>query len=120
MAANRTFQLTAHPFKSPTRGSCAYESGDTSSRNAILFVGGLTDGPHTVGYTRQLSKALEDRRDLDYSLFEIRIRSSFIGFGTSSLSNDVEDISSLVKYLRSIGRKKIILMGHSTGTQVRL
>ena len=40
------------------------------------------------------------------------------GFGTSSLAEDVEDISALVEYLRSIGKKKIILHGHSTGCQV--
>lgn len=120
MATNRTFSVTVHPYKSPTRASCAYEQGDTSSLNALVFIGGLTDGPHTVSYIRTLAKALEERRDLSYSVFEIRMRSSFQGFGTSSLLNDVEDISSLVKYLRSIGRKKIILMGHSTGTQVRL
>lgn len=119
MATNRTFSVTVHPYKSPTRASCAYEQGDTLSLNALVFIGGLTDGPHTVSYIRTLAKALEERRDLSYSVFEIRMRSSFQGFGTSSLLNDVEDISSLVKYLRSIGRKKIILMGHSTGTQVR-
>jgi pimeloyl-ACP methyl ester carboxylesterase len=30
----------------------------------------------------------------------------------------VEDISALVKYLRSIGKQKIVLFGHSTGCQV--
>lgn len=118
MATNRAFQVTVHPYKSPTRGSCAYEQGDASSKNALVFIGGLTDGPHTTSFIRVLAKALEERRDLDYSIFEIRMRSSFQGFGTSSLMNDVEDISSLVKYLRSIGREHIVLMGHSTGTQV--
>lgn len=112
------FSATVHPFPSPTRQSCAYEIGPKSARNAIVFIGGLTDGPHTVPHVRHLAEKLETTGDLDYSVFEIRMRSSFIGFGTSSLKNDVEDISALVKYLRSMGKQKILLYGHSTGCQV--
>ncbi|KAJ3496767.1 hypothetical protein NLG97_g2415 [Lecanicillium saksenae] len=117
MAAPAPFTLTAHPYKSRVNGSCAYELGPTTAKNAIIFIGGLFDGPHTVGYTRTVAKFVEEAQDLDYSIFEIRMRSSFIGFGKSSLKNDVEDISALVKYLRSIGREKIVLFGHSTGCQ---
>lgn len=52
-------------------------------------------------------------------MFEFRLTSSFNGFGFARLADDVADISALVKYLRSIGRQKIVLMGHSTGCQVR-
>ena len=118
MAPEGAFQVTVHPYNSPTRGSCAYEHGDTSSRNALIFIGGLSDGPHTTEYVRIVGNKLLRRIDLSYSVFEIRMRSSFNGFGCSSLKNDVEDISSLVRYLRGIGREKIVLMGHSTGCQV--
>ena len=113
------FPVTVHPYLSAVRGACAYEQGNTSAQNAVVFIGGLGDGPHTVPYIRTLAKHLQGKAsNLDYSVFEIRIRSSFIGFGTSNLTEDVQDISSLVKYLRGIGRKKIVLFGHSTGTQV--
>lgn len=112
------FPLVAHPYRSPTRAACAYETGSTASRNAIVFIGGLRDGPHTVPYIRSVSDRLEKETDLSYSVFEIRMRSSFDGFGFSTLSDDVQDISSLVSYLRSIGREKIVLFGHSTGCQV--
>ncbi|UNI21360.1 hypothetical protein JDV02_007356 [Purpureocillium takamizusanense] len=111
------FQVLVHPYHAPERGTCAYELGDPSSKNAIIFIGGLGDGPHSTPYIRVVAKHLEDARELDYSVFEIRLRSSFIGYGTSSLEEDVEGISALVKYLRSIGRKKIVLFGHSTGCQ---
>lgn len=114
------FPILAHPYASPVVGAVAYEMGNTNARNAVIFVGGLTDGPHSVPYIRTVARTLEACDDLDYSLFEIRIRSSFIGFGTSSLFNDVEDISSLVTYLRSIDREKVVLFGHSTGCQVRI
>jgi len=45
------------------------------------------------------------------------MRSSYTGFGYSSLANDAADISSLVTYLRTLGKTKIVLLGHSTGCQ---
>ncbi|KAF4976408.1 hypothetical protein FZEAL_6919 [Fusarium zealandicum] len=117
MAPSGPFSVTVHPYESQCRASCAYEIGLASARNAIIFIGGLTDGPHTIPYTRLLAQYLEEAKELSYSCFEIRMRSSFIGFGISNLSNDVEDISALVKYLRGIGKEKIVLFGSSTGCQ---
>lgn len=45
------------------------------------------------------------------------MRSSYTGWGYSSLKDDVADIAALVKYLRGKGKEKIVLMGHSTGCQ---
>lgn len=114
------FSVLVHPFPSPTPNSCAYEQqcGKAAPQNAVLFIGGLGDGPHTIPYVRSLAEQLEKSTDLNYSIFEFRMTSSFGGFGTSSLKQDVRDISSLVEYLRSIGRRKIVLFGHSTGCQV--
>lgn len=120
MADSKPFSVKVHPYPSKeVRQACAYELGSSSSRNALLFVGGLGDGPHTVPYIRTVAAKIEATTSLSYSVFEIRIRSSFSGFGWTSLANDVEDISAAVKYLRSIGKEKIVLMGHSTGSQVR-
>ncbi|CAI6082377.1 unnamed protein product [Clonostachys chloroleuca] len=111
------FSLTAHPYRSPAGKNCAYELGKNTAQNALVFLGGLGDGPHTTPYVRFMARYLETQPDLDYSVFEIRMRSSFEQWGTSSLQEDVEDASALVKYLREKGRNKIILMGHSTGCQ---
>ncbi|KAK1999841.1 DUF1749-domain-containing protein [Colletotrichum falcatum] len=111
-----TFFCTVHPYESPTSHASAYEIGPSQASNAILFIGGLGDGPHTVFYTKTLATHL-DQTGQDWSIFEIRMRSSFSGYGYSSLENDVEDISALVRYLRGIGKKKVVLMGHSTGCQ---
>lgn len=118
MASEGPFPLLAHPFRSPARGVVAYEMGNTAAKNALVFIGGLKDGPHSTPYIRAVARRLEKTPELGYSVFEARIRSSFDGFGTSTLAHDVQDISALVKYLRSIGRDKIILFGHSTGCQV--
>lgn len=117
MDSGEPFTVTVHPFPSRTRKNCAYELGNTNAKNALVFIGGLKDGPHTTPYIRTVARHLDESKTLDYSTFEIRMRSSFLGFGTSSLKNDVEDISGLVKYLRGKGKEKIVLMGHSTGTQ---
>lgn len=42
--------------------------------------------------------------------------SAYTGFGTSSLDVDVDEISLLVQHLRP-SHKKIVIMGHSTGSQ---
>ncbi|KAL6901052.1 DUF1749 domain-containing protein [Trichoderma evansii] len=114
MNANAPFPVTVHPYRP---GYAAYETGPAGRKNAIVFIGGLGDGPHSVQYLRTVAKHLEEAKDLSYSLFEFRLRSSFSGFGTGSLADDVADISTLVKYLRSIGKSKVVLFGHSTGCQ---
>lgn len=112
------FPVTVHPYTSPTPYSCAYELGSSRAQNALVFIGGLGDGPHTVPYIRTIAKQLEFTKKLSYSVFELRMTSSFSAFGYSRLSDDVKDISALVRYLRGIGKRKIVLMGHSTGCQV--
>ncbi|KAL2752611.1 hypothetical protein ACRALDRAFT_2112623 [Sodiomyces alcalophilus JCM 7366] len=110
------YPVIVHPFESHYKGARAYELGATGSKNAIIFIGGLGDGPHTVPFVRPLATHLEET-GAGYSVFEIRMRSSFTGYGYSSLENDVEDIASLVRYLRGIGKEKVVLLGHSTGSQ---
>ncbi|KAJ4339157.1 hypothetical protein N0V95_007842 [Ascochyta clinopodiicola] len=117
MTSPHPFSVTVHPFTSPTPNACAYERSDGPSRNALVFVGGLTSGPHTdLALLNSVFGALSDAK-LGYSVWEFRMRSSFTGFGYSSLANDVEDIAALVRYLKGLGKKKVVLMGSSTGCQ---
>lgn len=118
-AVEEPFQVLVHLYRSPTRGSCAYEMGNPSSRNAVIFIGGLSDGPHTTAYTRTVARRLQAASELSYSVFEVCMKSSFVGYGTASLRSDVEDLTALVKHLRALGRDKIVLFGHSTGCQAR-
>ncbi|KAH7041028.1 duf1749 domain-containing protein [Microdochium trichocladiopsis] len=112
------FTTRVHHYRSPhTPYATAYEIGLPDAQNAYVFIGGLGDGPHTVPYPRAVAKHLESLPDLSYSVFEIRMKSSFDGWGCSSLVHDVEEISALVKYIRGLGRQKIVLNGHSTGCQ---
>jgi hypothetical protein len=111
----KPFLVTVHPFTSPTPSSCAYERGNVLSRNALVFLGGLTSGPHTSHQTERIVEVFQAHPELDYSLWEFRMRSSYTGFGFSSLANDAEDLAALVAYLKSIGKDKVVLLGSSTG-----
>ncbi|EHK21091.1 uncharacterized protein TRIVIDRAFT_51661 [Trichoderma virens Gv29-8] len=114
MNINAPLPVTVHPYRPDY---AAYETGSVRRKNAIIFIGGLGDGPHSVQYLRTVARHLEEAENLSYSLFEFRIRSSFSGFGTGSIADDVADISTFVKYLRSISKDKVVLFGHSTGCQ---
>ncbi|KAK0732472.1 hypothetical protein B0T21DRAFT_334657 [Apiosordaria backusii] len=113
------FKVVVHPLpEEPSESShvlrlTAYEYEPFSSPNALVFIHGLTAGPHTTGHTH-LQAALPS----DYSIWELRMRSSYSGWGYSSLDNDVRDLARLVRYLcDDLKKEKIVLMGASTGCQ---
>ncbi|KAF3042970.1 hypothetical protein E8E12_009380 [Didymella heteroderae] len=45
------------------------------------------------------------------------MRSSYTGWAHSTLDNDATDIAAFVAYLKRLGKKRIVLMGSSTGCQ---
>lgn len=97
--------------------------------NALVFIGGLGDGPHTIPYVRYLASHLlsssqpsasspSPSSSARYSVFEARLSSAFSAFGYASLAQDARELADLVRYLRrGLGRRKVVLMGHSTGCQ---
>ncbi|KAK0621384.1 duf1749 domain-containing protein [Bombardia bombarda] len=121
-----TFPVTVHLYRTgprASRDSCAYEYGIPSSSpspppsNALIFIGGLGDGPHGVPYVRSIAKKLEASK-ANWSVFEVRLSSAYSGFGFGSLMRDVEEISYFVAYLRNqLDKTKAVLLGHSTGCQ---
>lgn len=108
----------AFEFTSPSNSKAS------NKQNSLIFVGGLTDGFCTVPYVAELAAALEDT---EWSLFSILLTSSYNGFGVSSLDRDVEEIGQCVRYIRNLmaarlpgappKHGKIVVMGHSTGSQ---
>ncbi|KAK4239787.1 hypothetical protein C8A03DRAFT_13861 [Achaetomium macrosporum] len=87
------------------------------ARNALVFIGGLGDGPHTIPYVRALAERLFSSCP-PYSVFEARLTSAFTAFGYGSLAQDAREIADLVRYLRTgLGTRRVVLMGHSTGCQ---
>ena len=102
------YPVTVHPFSSAARWSCAYERGDPASRNALVYISGLTGGPHAIDLST-IDAALRKETKLSYGVWEFRMRSSYNGFGYSSLVNDREDTESFVRYLRGLGRERVVL-----------
>jgi acetyl esterase/lipase len=65
-------------------------------------------------YVARLSSELND---IKWSLCQLHMRSSYTGFGTGSLNRDLEDLCDAVRYLNASGKQRVVLMGHSTGSQ---
>jgi pimeloyl-ACP methyl ester carboxylesterase len=123
------FPVLVHPYDD--NSAVAYEhiftpSSSSSSppppANAIIFIAGLGEGPHDISFVRpvaeRIASVVGSSPPGGWSVFECRLRSSFGGYAFASLRDDAEDLAELVRYLKGIGRKKIVLMGHSTGSQV--
>lgn len=92
--------------------------------NLLIFIGGLGDGLATVPYVRPVADALDK---LGWSTVEILTRSSFQGWGSGTLERDNKDVLAAITYFKNLPlaadgkngqeERKIVLMGHSTGSQ---
>lgn len=115
--AKHQVEPVAGVIHSYAHNKIAFEFAPQGNKKVVVFVAGLMDGLMTVPYLPHLAIALSK---VGYSLIQIEITSSHIGWGTGSLSRDSNEIAQLVNYLRSEigGAREIIgLMGHSTGCQ---
>lgn len=102
-------------IQAPRLTAFEFTSSNTNKPNSILFVGGLTDGLGTVPYVAPLAKALEPT---GWSLFHVLLSSSYGGWGVGSLDQDIEEIGQCVKYVQEYKKNgKVVVMGHSTGSQ---
>ncbi|KAH8695330.1 hypothetical protein BGW36DRAFT_398581 [Talaromyces proteolyticus] len=99
-----------------------YVKPNTPSRpHSLVFVGGLGDGLGTVPYLKTLSAAVANTQ---WSLFSLILNSSYEMWGMGRLGRDVEDIAQGVEYITKYKKSllpdqapKIVVMGHSTGSQ---
>ncbi|RUP48251.1 hypothetical protein BC936DRAFT_144790 [Jimgerdemannia flammicorona] len=93
----------------------AFESGDRNSGNSLVFIAGLTDGYNAVPYLPMLNAALEHT---GWSLIQVTLSSSYLGYGINSLQQDCEELNVLVRYLvEKREKQKVVFLGHSTGCQ---
>lgn len=91
----------------------AFESGVLNSNKTIIFVGGLGDGYSAVPYLPLLNENIEK---LGYSLIQIQMTSSYVGYGNVTLSEDASELDDLITYLKQVKKKQVIfIIGHSTG-----
>ncbi|KAJ5166196.1 Fusarinine C esterase sidJ [Penicillium canariense] len=87
--------------------------------HSILFVGGLGDGLATTSYMSDLVRALQPT---EWSLFTLNLTSSYQSWGLGHLDRDTNEIAQCLNYIKDyktskFGTGKIVLMGHSTGSQ---
>ncbi|KAI7975777.1 hypothetical protein EIK77_005527 [Talaromyces pinophilus] len=87
--------------------------------HSLVFIGGLGDGLCTVPYLKNLAAGLEST---EWALFSFIPSSAYDMWGTGRLGQDVEDIAQCVKYIAKYKKQteqspKIVIMGHSTGSQ---
>ena len=96
-----------------------YTTGTIRKPHSFLFIGGLGDGLATTSYMVDLVRALQQT---EWSLFTLNLTSSYQAWGLGHLDRDTDELAQCVQYIkdyktRQFGNGKIVLMGHSTGSQ---
>ncbi|PNS13948.1 hypothetical protein CAC42_1439 [Sphaceloma murrayae] len=91
----------------------------TPKPHSLLFVGGLGDGLATTSYLADLERTLEPT---PWSLFTLNLMSSYQAWGLGHLDRDTDEIAKCLSYIKDykshkFGAGKVVLMGHSTGSQ---
>ena len=106
-----------------------FEVGPKEPYGNVVLIPGLTDGPMSLRYTHQLAETLncygQDEHTKigevcqPFRLLMPTLSSSYLGFGVSSLKQDVEEIDALLDSVPMEERKNspLVLIGHSTGCQ---
>lgn len=86
------------------------------SEKCLILLSGMTEGPLSLHYTNELVHSLQQ---YEWSVIMPVLSSSWNAYGTSSLNNDAQELSDLLKYInKHYDIKEILLMGHSTGAQI--
>ncbi|KAF9167899.1 hypothetical protein DFQ26_002647 [Actinomortierella ambigua] len=93
-----------------------FESGPLDATSCVIFVGGLQDSFNGLPYLKLLGDKLAN--ELGFSLVQVMLSSGYMGYGTSSLLQDVKELDILIHFLREKRNKeRFFLLGHSTGCQ---
>ena len=121
---NKAPPANPRPNQTETLVTFEYTTTPTPKPNSLIFIGGLGDGLATTSYTADLVRALAPTT---WSLFTLTLTSSYQGWGLGHLDRDTTEIAQCVQYIQSYKRSqippsgssagKIVLMGHSTGSQ---
>ncbi|KAI5478564.1 hypothetical protein MNV49_004823 [Pseudohyphozyma bogoriensis] len=102
---------TLHSYTIANRVLTAFETSP-SQPNLVLFLGGLHDGFNTIDFSTKLGGVRKG-----WGCAQVLTSSSYQGWGEGSVERDVKEIGEAVKYFWKLGKEKIVLLGHSTGSQ---
>ncbi|ROV92083.1 hypothetical protein VSDG_07573 [Cytospora chrysosperma] len=96
-------------------------SANTRQPHSFLFVGGLSDGLSSTSYTVDIVRALQHT---EWSFFTLNVSSSYQACGLGHLDRDTDEIAQCIRYIQEYKAAKygsaggkVVLMGHSTGSQ---
>ena len=115
-------RLIRYPIQTETLTTFEYTTRTIRKPHSLLFVGGLGDGLATTSYMVDLVRALQQT---EWSLFSLNVTSSYQSWGLGHLDRDTDEIAQCIRYIKDyktseFGNGKIVLMGHSTGSQCLL
>ncbi|RKP23207.1 hypothetical protein SYNPS1DRAFT_18983 [Syncephalis pseudoplumigaleata] len=113
------FQYHPHkPHLVAFRSPCAPAGEQAIAAGCVVLVAGLTEGPLALPFTTALADTLAG---MHCELVQPVLSSSYLGYGTGLLTRDIEELDCLLEQLyETHGQRNIILMGHSTGSQIVL
>lgn len=82
-------------------------------------MGGLGDGLGSVEYLGDIVRALDGS---EWTIFSLILSSAYGGWGMGRLGSDIDEMAQCVDYIRAykepqFGAGKVVIMGHSTGSQ---
>lgn len=95
-------------------------AGEGPKPHSVVFIGGLSDGLATVDYVADLAA---DLYTSEWSVFNLILSSSYTGWGVGNLDRDVDEIAQALRYVSKYKETsygpggKLVIMGHSTGSQ---
>ncbi|KAL2261056.1 hypothetical protein VTK26DRAFT_4744 [Humicola hyalothermophila] len=110
---------TLHHF-TETLVTFEFSSNNARQPHSILFVGGLGDGLATTSYVADVVRGLQST---EWSLFTLNLTSALNSWGFSHLDRDTDEIAKCIQYIKEYKERrfgpggKLVLMGHSTGSQ---
>lgn len=114
MDSTNTYPGILHPISPPLVAFEHRHNLQSQASNILIFLGGLSDGLLTVPYVPHIVSSLPPF----WALIEPTLSSSYKQFGISSLGKDVAEIVQLVEYVQTLHPNgKVVLFGHSTGSQ---
>ena len=114
MISTETHPGILHRISPPLIAFEHFQNSQPKASNTLIFLGGLSDGLGTVPYVPHIVSALPS----SWTLVEPILSSSYRQFGIASLAQDVVEIAHVVEYFHTIRPGgKIVLLGHSTGSQ---
>ncbi|KAG7285652.1 hypothetical protein NEMBOFW57_007944 [Staphylotrichum longicolle] len=97
-----------------------FASSTKPQPHSILFLGGLGDGLATTSYAADVVQGLQPT---EWSLFTVNLTSAYQSWGFGHLDRDTDEVAQCIQHITEYKKSKfgtpgkIVLFGHSTGSQ---